>query len=107
MKKQIKEKDKIEHIEQYFDNYLDDEYDEHYENWDDETEFKDSGMLGSMLEAQLLRYGKGKCRQCGKVMEEKFPQDRFCSEKCKKEWEQLCQLRIEIGKRDLETRGFD
>ena len=67
--------------------------------------------IGSMLEAQLLRYREqNQCRQCGKVDEglrEKKVEERFCSEDCSKQWLQVMEVRIAQGKHDLRVRGFD
>lgn len=67
--------------------------------------------IGSMLEAQLLRYREpNQCRQCGKIGESlrtKETPERFCSDECNKQWHKLMELRIAQGKHDLRTRGYD
>ena len=72
--------------------------------------------IGSMLEAQLLRYNDPhQCRQCGKFdrnientgEHENGDLKRFCSEKCRDEWMAIFELRLAQGKHDLRTRGFD
>jgi len=65
--------------------------------------------IGSMLEAQLTRpTDPDQCRQCLKRMPEVKPiPERFCSPKCREEWENLLKLRIAQGKHDLRVRGYD
>ena len=85
------------------------QYDEdHGIHGDDEEDFEgDGGMVGSMMEAVLAHYEKGKCRQCNKEMEEKPPSESFCSEECRNRWQTLLDARIGIGLNDLRTRGYD
>lgn len=67
--------------------------------------------VGSMMDAQLLRFKEpNQCRQCGKIDEglrAKKVEERFCSEKCSKEWHELLDTRVKQGLHDLRTRGFD
>ena len=67
--------------------------------------------VGSMMDAQLLRFKEpNQCRQCGKIDEAlraKKVEERFCSEKCSKEWHALLDTRVAQGLHDLRTRGYD
>jgi hypothetical protein len=67
--------------------------------------------IGSMMEAQLLKYGEeGQCRQCGKFFDKLkgVPiEERYCSPECREQWERLMEIRIMQGKHDLRTRGYD
>lgn len=60
--------------------------------------------VGSTMERQLTQYKDGHCRFCGGLITIK---ERFCSDKCKKEYDDLFELRLKVGKHDLRRRGFD
>lgn len=87
------------------------EDDEDFFDDEDEVELFDSGFMGSQLEAQLTQpTADNQCRQCRKF-DEKLRgvpmQDKFCSADCKTNWENLANLRIAVGKKDMEARGYD
>jgi ribosomal protein L40E len=85
--------------------------DDFFEDEEQDDVLFDSGLMGSQLEAQLLQFKEAnQCRQCGKIEESlrnKKVEERFCCEECSKKWHQLMEIRLEVGKRDLESRGYD
>jgi len=100
----------------------DEYYSPDYDDYEDDEEDLEEGevnlfasmpwinpFIGSMMEAQLLKYKEpNQCRWCGKIMEQEKPApERFCSDLCMKQWHELMELRIAQGKHDLRTRGFD
>jgi hypothetical protein len=85
--------------------------DDFFEDEEQDDVLFDSGLMGSQLEAQLLQFKEpNQCRQCGKIDEslrQKKIEERFCSEECRKKWRALAEIRIAVGKQDLEVRGYD
>ena len=82
--------------------------DEYYEEELEEEE-EDSGFLGSMLEAQLIRDGSVICEACGKpirsVLDTENP--NTCPALVHQQFKMLFDTRIKIGLHDLKTRGYD
>ena len=76
---------------------------------DEEFEEEDSGFIGSMLEAQLIRDGQKICPICGmkisSVLDEKNPNP--CKEEVHASFKRLFEVRCQIGLHDLRTRGYD
>jgi len=92
-----------------YDDY--DDYEDYSDcaRYDERLKDFDFGIGGSMLEAQLCRVKDDfYCRQCGKeIPEEQNPVKRFCSDKCKKKFDNLIEIRCAIGLYNLKTRGYD
>lgn len=76
---------------------------------DYEEEEEDSGFLGSMLEAQLVRDGQVICKECDRkissILDKENPNP--CKAKEHEDFKRLFEVRVKIGLHDLKTRGFD
>ena len=84
------------------------QYDFCHEPTDDDYEEEDSGFLGSMLEAQLVRDGKELCEKCGKAVNTVLAAPpNSCDAECHQDFKRLFDVRIKIGLHDLKTRGYD
>lgn len=75
----------------------------------EEARERDSGFLGSMLEAQLIRDGQEICPQCKKPIKSVLDQNtpNQCTNEKHNDFKRLFAVRLEIGRRDLATRGYD
>jgi hypothetical protein len=84
-------------------------YDVCYKDDGEEDEEQDSGFLGSMLEAQLVRDGNELCKVCGKPIRSILNAENpnLCEEKEHKDFKRLFEVRCKIGLHDLKTRGYD
>lgn len=75
----------------------------------DEEEEEDSGFLGSMMEAQLVRDGQIICPDCklkvSSILNQEKPNP--CQNRLHLDFKALFDVRLEIGKRDLAIRGYD
>lgn len=65
-------------------------------------------QIGSLLERWITIETGEYCRFCRteRVPDEPI-QDRFCSEDCEQAFETVLNARLEIGKRDMDQRGYD
>jgi len=65
-------------------------------------------LIGSLLENWLTRDTGNRCRFCNlELGDPREPGDRFCSARCKEDFNKVFEARLAIGKRDLDQRGFD
>ena len=64
--------------------------------------------IGSVLEAWTTRDTGEYCRFCANEhVGDAPPEERFCSDDCREDFQKVLDARITIGERDLELRGFD
>ena len=76
---------------------------------DEDEEPQDSGFLGSMMEAQLVRDGQQVCEECGKKISSVLDKDNPnpCKNDKHQSFKRLFDVRVEVGLNDLKVRGYD